>query len=484
VAQGLIIKGLCKTFGNTRALHDVDLQVLPHRIHAIVGENGAGKSTLIKIASGVYSSDQGQIELDGTPFRPASPADAQNAGVVVVPQELRTVPRMTAAENVFLGEWPTRRIWGILPTVDRAALNRKMGALMARVGLDLAPDTPMRDLSFAQRQMLVIARALGRDASVLILDEPTASLGSDDCARLFDLLRSLRDKGVAIVFVSHRLEEIESLADTVTVLRDGTVAARYDAGTYTISDLIEAMTGRGLAQQDNTPKRAAGEVIMQAAPAGPGIPPGLHQGQAAGLAGLLGAGGDTLLRRLFGAHGPQDVCVAGQQYQFRQPSDAIKAEIGFVPSERRLGILPQLSVRQNILLPHVSRRHGLKDKDIVRMMALLDIRPSDPDLPAGFLSGGNQQKVLFARWLITNPRVLLLDEPTHGVDVGAKAQILALINDYLEKGGAAMINSAEFSELLQLCDEVHAMTNGAMAAHFDKGDVNYSEQSLRTALGG
>jgi len=481
VTQGLIIGGMSKTFGNTHALRHVDLAIAAGRIHGLVGENGAGKSTLIKIISGVYTADEGEMVLAGAPFRPGSPAAAQQSGVVVVPQELRIVPGMTAAENLFLGDWPTRRLAGVLPVIDRAALRRNMGEAMKRTGLDIAPDTPMRALSFAQRQMLVIARALGRKASVLILDEPTASLGQDDAERLFALLRRLRDQGVAIVFVSHRLEEIQDLSDEVTVLRDGAVAAEYTAGDYGISDLIAAMTGRELARKGSLSKRAPGKDIAETLTDGMigQSPFALHQGQAAGLAGLLGAGGDTLLRRLFGAGRS-----ASQAIRFRSPAAAIGAGVGYVPSERRLGILSRLSVAENIILPHLSRRDVPTRTQIAKVMSLLDIRPADPDLAAGTLSGGNQQKVLFARWLVSNCRVLLLDEPTHGVDVAAKAQIHKLIGEYLDNGGAAMINSAEFAELMTLCDEIHAMREGAIVARFDKDSPDYTEHALRRVLAG
>ena len=487
MTQGLTIRELSKSFGNTRALHQIDLDIKPHRIHALVGENGAGKSTLIKIASGVYTADRGSVELDGKAFQPGSPADAQRAGVSIVPQELRIVPRMTAAENVFLGDWPTRRWAGIFPIVDRKTMNRKMGLLMKRIGIEIAPDTPMQDLSFAECQMLVIARALGRNAAVIILDEPTASLGSEDCERLFRILRTLCETGVAIVFVSHRLAEIENLADEVTVLRDGEITAQYQSGSYRVADLIEAMTGRDLAQSGSIRKRPPGDVALSDTSAGSqGGLADLHQGQAAGLAGLLGAGGDTLLRRIFGAHNACTIVIDGQPRRFCQPSDAIRAKIGYVPSERRLGILPQLSVAQNILLPHKSKGRRTGADAVARMITLLDIRPTDPDLPAGSLSGGNQQKVIFARWLMSDPKVLLMDEPTHGVDVAAKAQIHALIDDYLKKGGAALINSAEFAELMHLCDDVYTLKEGSLNRHFDKaadGD-GYTEQALRQALEG
>ncbi len=486
VPAGLRLRGLTKSFGATRALRSVDLDLAAGQVHALIGENGAGKSTLIKIVSGVYTADAGEMLLDGRPFAPTSPALAAADGVVLVPQELRILPAMTAAENVFLPDWPVRRLFGILPQIDRDVMRQGFATLMAGMGIRLDPDRLAGALTFAQRQVLVIARSLRRKARLLILDEPTASLERAEVNQLFDTVRGLRAQGVAVVFISHRLEEVEELADAVTVLRDGAVVQSYARSGYAISDLIQAMTGRDLDAQSATHWREAGETLLEAdVPLSRRPSPiALQAGRALGVAGLLGAGGETLLRRIFGAAGAQDVTVENGRHQFNRPTDAISAGIGYVPSERSLGILPKLSIAENIVLPHLDSPNRPDRARVKELITLLDIRPADPDLAAGGLSGGNQQKVIFARWLAGKPDILLLDEPTHGVDIGAKAAIHRLIHEFVANGGAALIHSAEFHELLNLSDAVLTLDKGEITRRLDRGASDYTEQTLRTTLGG
>ncbi|MGY6534211.1 MAG: sugar ABC transporter ATP-binding protein [Pararhodobacter sp.] len=488
-AEGLEIRGLAKSFGATRALRGVDLDLLPGQVHALIGENGAGKSTLIKIVCGVQTAGQGSMLLAGQPFAPTSPAMAAAQGVILVPQELRIIPAMTAAENVFLPDWPMRRAFGVLPQIDHGAMRRGFARLMAGLDVTIDPDCPARDLPFAERQLLVIARALRREARLLILDEPTASLERAEVARLFATINQLRHLGVAVVFISHRLEEVEEIADSVTVLRDGAVVARHQRGGFRMGELVQAMTGRDLDAMAAAHWREAGaerlsaQVALRTPPAQP-VSVQLSAGRATGLAGLLGAGGDRLLRRLFGAAGPQDVVLDGQAQRLAAPIDAIARGIGYVASERSLGILPKLSVADNIALPHLRLSRRPDRARIMELITLLDIRPANPDMAAGGLSGGNQQKVLFARWLIGRPAVMLLDEPTHGVDIGAKATIHRLIHDYVADGGAALIHSAEFHELLNLSDEVIALRGGEVVRRLARDQAGYTEQDLRATLGG
>lgn len=484
---GLEIRGLTKSFGATRALCAVDLDLKPGRVHALIGENGAGKSTLIKIASGVQTADSGAMMLDGKLYAPASPAAAAARGVVLVPQELRIVPALSAAENVFLPDWPMTRAFGILPRVDRPIMHAGFHKLLAQLDVTIDPNAPARDLPFAERQILVIARALRRDARLLILDEPTASLERAEVTRLFDMVRHLRAQGIAVVFISHRLEEIEAIADEVTILRDGAVVARHSRGGYRIGDLIRDMTGRDLDAKAAPHWRTPGDPALTAEvtlrPARP-FSITLEAGRAQGIAGLLGAGGGTVLRHIFGADGPQKVTLKGRRQTLGTPQDAIRAGIGYVPSERSLGILPRLSVADNIALPHLGTPHQPDRATIDALIRALDIRPADPSIAAGGLSGGNQQKVIFARWLVAKPSVLLLDEPTHGVDIGAKALLHQLVHQFVSDGGAVLINSAEFHELLNLCDRVLALHDGAPARQIERGAPDYTEHDLRTTLGG
>jgi ABC-type sugar transport system ATPase subunit len=487
-AQGLGLRALSKSYGATWALRGVDLDLAPGQVHALIGENGAGKSTLIKIVSGVQTADAGAMWLDGRPYAPASPAAAAAEGVALVPQELRIVPAMTAAENVFLPDWPMRRWLGVLPQTDHAAIRDGFARLMAELDVALDPDRPARDLPFAERQLLVIARALRRESRLLILDEPTASLERAEVGRLFATLDRLRARRVAVAFISHRLEEVEEIADAVTVLRDGSVVARHRRGGYRIAELVQAMTGRDLDAQAAAhwrqpgPDRLAARVALR--PDAEPVSLNLSAGRAVGVAGLLGAGGDRLLRQLFGARGPQDVVLDGRPQLLARPIDAIRHGLGYVASERSLGILPRLSIADNIALPHLRLARRPDRARIVELIGLLDIRPADPDAEAGGLSGGNQQKVLFARWLAGRPSALLLDEPTHGVDIGAKAAIHRLIHDFVAEGGAVLIHSAEFHELLNLCDDVVALRGGSAVRRIARGEDTYTENDLRTALGG
>lgn len=482
----LSIDGLDKAYGGTRALRGVSMELAPGEIHGLVGENGAGKSTLIKIVCGVQQADTGEIRLDGAPFAPASPSEAGRLGVALVPQELRVVPGLSAAQNVFLNDWPTRRLLGLLPALDHAALRARFAELMDMLGVEIDPNAPAGALPVVQRQLLVLARALRRDARVLILDEPTASLERAEVARLFKTLERLRGQGVAIAFVSHRLEEVEALCDRVTVLRDGDVVARHRRDGYAVPDLIREMTGRDLDAQAAPHGRVPGTPALAAevALADPPVTIEARAGRATGIAGLLGAGGEALLRKLFGAGDPQPVQMPSGSRVLRRPRDAIAAGLGHVPSERRLGIVPGLSVFENILLPHLYLADRPDRAAVTRLIAALDIRPADPDARAGGLSGGNQQKVIFARWLAGRPQALLLDEPTHGVDIGAKAHIHRLIHEYVSDGGAALIHSAEFHELMGLCDEVIALREGRDAGRFARGAPDYTETALRDVLGG
>jgi ABC-type sugar transport system ATPase subunit len=482
------LAGVSKQFGATLALAGVDFDVAFGEIHAIVGENGAGKSTLIRILSGVHRPDSGSITVDGKPCHFASPHDAIAAGIVTIPQELRLVPALSIAENIALGDLPVRR-FGPLVLVDRARMRADARAALAE--LDFAPDPDRRvsSLGFAERQLVAIAKALHRRCRIFVLDEPTAALEKREIERLFAVLARMKARGTAIIYISHQLDEVVAIADRCTVLRDGRVAAVSGRGAFSVHDLVTAMTGRA-AEQVVTAPVPPGDLLLAARPDG-ATPLRLRAREVIGLAGLLGSGTEGMIRRLFGAAAePATIEIGGRPRRFRHPADAIAAGVGMVPPERTLGLVMNQSVRDNILLPNLdafSRNgvvdHAAGDRVVAELMALVDIRPRRPELLARALSGGNQQKVILAKWLARRIAVLLLDEPTQGIDVAAKVQIHDLIRDFVTRGGGALINSSDLGELARLCDSVLAVRQGRVAATLDRAH-GLTESKLRAAIGG
>ena len=481
------LQDISKQFGATLALDGVDFDVGFGEIHAVVGENGAGKSTLIRILSGVHRPDRGQIVVDSVARHFASPHDAIAAGIVTIPQELRLVPALSIAENIALGDLPVHR-FGPLALLDRARMDEDARAVLAQ--LDFVPDVrrPVADLSFAERQLVAIGRALHRQCRIFILDEPTAALEHHEIERLFGVLARIKARGTAIIYISHELDEVVAIADRCTVLRDGGVVTTSQRGAFSVNDLVSAMTGRAHEAVDTAPP-AAGAALLEADGGGP-HPIGVRAGETIGLAGLLGSGADVLMRRLFGAvRATAPILVKSQPRRLRGPADAIAAGIGFVPGERALGLVLNQSVRDNILLASLDRlRRGVVidraagERIVAELMDLLDIRPRRPELPISALSGGNQQKVILAKWLARRVEVLLLEEPTQGIDVGAKAQIHGLIRDFVHRGGGALIASSDLAELARLCDAVLAVRQGSVAARLERTD-GLDEPKLRAAIG-
>ena len=484
-----------KRFPGVHALTGVSLTVYPGEVLAIVGENGAGKSTLMKILSGALQPDDGVICIDGQPVRFTDPRDALAHGIAIIYQELSLIDKLTVAENLLLGQLPGRESATWL--VDWPTVWRKASALLAQVGLSLDPQVPVARLSVGQKQLVEIARALSRNARVLILDEPTSALSLQETERLFALLRDVRARGVAILYISHRLDEIFALADRITVMRDGQVVATLPARDATREQLIRLMVGRDLqafyADLPDPEPRVRLEVrglsrrgVLQ------DITLSIRAGEIVGLAGLVGAGRTELARCLFGVdpYDTGEMLVDGQPVRIRTPRDAVRLGIGFVPEDRKLQALVLiLAVRQNTTLPLIPMlsRFGIFQQRRERVLAQryveeLRIRTPSVDQRVMNLSGGNQQKVVLARWLAAQSRILILDEPTRGIDVGAKAEVHKLIADLARQGVAILLISSELPEVLAMSHRILVMREGRIVAEFPRSQAT-EERVLAAATG-
>jgi len=476
-------RSLTKHYGAATALDGVSLDVRAGEVHALVGENGAGKSTLIRLLTGGVGPDSGTIAIDGRPVRRADPTLMRTLGVAAIHQQPQLFPDLTVAENLAMGFEPP----GAWRLVDWRARRRGGAALLARVGATLDLDRPAGALGAAEQQLVEIARALGAHARVLLLDEPTAALSDRETARLFDLLRGLRADGVGLLYISHRLDDVDALANRVSVLRDGRLIATREAGAVTRAELIRLMVGRDI---DTMPRRrqATAAGIMLGVEGLGCRASGVHdvtlqvrRGEILGLAGLVGAGRTELARTLFGLT-PADrgeIRVEGTRVRIQSPADAVRLGVAYVPEDRRRhGVIGELSVAANTTLASLGSitRAGLLDvareraiaTDYVRRFA---IRTPSVDAAVSTLSGGNQQKVALARWLAAGPRVLIVDEPTQGIDVGAKAEVHHLLGSLADEGLAILLISSDLPEILAMSDRIAVMCHGTLAGMFQRADA-------------
>ena len=493
----LDVRSVSKSFPGVRALRGVDFGVRPGEVHALVGENGAGKSTLIKVVTGVYQVDEGEVRLDGRPVAFGSPLEAQDAGISTIYQEINLIPLMSVARNLFLNREPSR--FGV---IDSARMKREAYEILRGYGVDVNPSRPLRSLGLGAQQMVAIARAVQIDARVVIMDEPTSSLETREVETLFRVIRRLRDQGIAIVYVSHRLDELYEICDRVTIMRDGETVHVDEMARVDRLQLIALMLGRDLTdvrQHGATAFAAdhdvAGEPVVRAhelhrAHQLDKVSVDLRPGEVVGLGGLLGSGRSETARAIAGAL-PLDggsVAVGGVPLRRHSTAAAIRAGVVMLPEDRKSdGIIPNLSVRENIVLAALARisRAGLVDKgkqdEIVEFFfERLRIKASSPAQKVGELSGGNQQKVMLARWLCLNPKALLLDEPTRGIDVGAKAEVQSLIDELAQEGLAVMLISSDLEELIEGSDRIVVLKEGRMVAELT-GDA-VSQGALMTAL--
>ncbi|MFG3706076.1 sugar ABC transporter ATP-binding protein [Micromonospora sp. NPDC047670] len=494
--------GISKFFPGVRALHNVDFRLFPGEVHALMGENGAGKSTLIKVLTGVYDIDAGSITLAGEQISFTGPRQAAAAGVSTVYQEVNLCTNLSVAENIFIGREPRR-----LGAVRWREMRRRARALLVRLDLDIDVSAPLASYSLAVQQMVAIARAIDVRARVLILDEPTSSLDAGEVAQLFRIMRQLRDEGIAILFVTHFLDQVYGIADRITVLRNGTLVGEYRTEELPQFSLVEKMIGKeldALERLDEQPKRpvaaqSAGTPLVETSDLGRkgAVAPfslRIHSGEVVGLAGLLGSGRTEVARLLFGADRADGghLVVDGGRTFLRTPAQAIDRGIGFCSENRRAeGIVPELSVRENMILAMQAARGWARpiprrrqDELVERYVRALRIRPANPDAPVRDLSGGNQQKVLLARWLITEPRLLILDEPTRGIDIGAKAEIQKLVVELSDGGTAVLFISAELEEVLRLSHRVAVMRDRTMVAQLDNDDALDADRVMQTIASG
>jgi ribose transport system ATP-binding protein len=496
----LAIAGLSKSFAGGRALHDVDLDLYAGECHALAGQNGAGKSTLIRILAGVQRPDAGTMSLDGKPLDLRAPIDAHRAGIFTIYQELSLVPALSVAENIFLGDLPRRVRGGI----DWARARREAREDLAQLGFAFDVTKPVGALSLAQRQVVEIAKVLRRQAKVVLLDEPSATLSPQDTHQLFDVLRTLRRRGITLLYISHRLEELYEVCERVTILRDGEKVGTYPLGELPRASLVARMVGApegrapSLAFGDGgaTPAASPSAITADAALSVHGLSDGgalrnvdlvLRRGEVLGVTGLVGSGQTELGQCLFGARPivSGSVEVDGRRVAVDSPRRAIEAGIGLVPEERKTqGLVLGMSVAQNLTLASLNRvcrravvQRGQERAVALQMQRRLQIKISDVDQPVGTLSGGNQQKVVLGKWLLSGARILVLAEPTRGVDVHAKAEIWQIVRQLASDGVSVLVLTCEIEEAA-MCDRAVVLADGRVAGEADGADPEVAYQAI------
>jgi ribose transport system ATP-binding protein len=492
VSPLLEMRGITKRFPGVTALDGVDFELERGEVHVILGENGAGKSTLIKMLSGAYQPDEGEILFEGEPVRIHSAAVAQGLVISTIYQEFNLVPQLTVAENVFLGRQPRR-----LGIVDRRRMREQARRLLERIRVRVDPDAPVSALGVAQRQMVEIAKALSLEARVLIMDEPTASLSGQEVQRLFEIVRGLKQEEVGVIFISHHLEEVTEIGDRVTVLRDGKLVGQVPA-TTDHSELVRMMVGRSIEDQFPRRRPEIGDVLLKVRDLSrEGVLEELslrvRAGEVVGIAGIVGAGRTELARAIFGVD-PVDsgeVWVEGRRMERFDPREAKHRGIGFATEDRQgQGIVPPLSVAENLALASLERytRAGLLNRreersQAEKMIEDLNIRTPGPDQEVRYLSGGNQQKVVIGKWLLADSRVLIMDEPTRGIDVGAKVEIYELMNELTEQGAGILMISSDLPEVLGMSDRILVMAGGRITGELS-GEEATQERVMTLATQG
>ena len=496
----LTMRGINKTFPGVKALNGVDFTLRKGEIHALMGENGAGKSTLIKVLTGVYDFEAGEIRVDGTdgPVVNHSTQEAQEKGIATVYQEVNLCPNLSVAENLYIGREPLTK----LGTVNRKAMNRQAAVLMKQLELDVDVTRNLEEYSLALQQMIAIARAVDMDCKVLILDEPTSSLDDREVEKLFTMMRRLKEKGVGIIFVTHFLEQVYAVCDGITVLRNGQLVGEYEIADLPRVKLVAAMMGKdfddlaSIKPETTGDKRKEPMVIEARGLSHAGtIKPfdlDIHKGEVIGLTGLLGSGRSELARTIYGADRAQTgtLKVKGKEVKVKNPIDAMHLGMGLLPDDRKAeGIVADLSVRENIILAIQAKQGVLKKIPMAKQceiadkyIDLLQIKCASRETLIKQLSGGNQQKVILARWLATNPDFLILDEPTRGIDIGTKTEIQKLVLKLADEGKSLIFISSEIEEMLRTCNRMAVLRDGQKVGEIDEADMN--QMNVMKAIAG
>ena len=488
----LELKGICKSFPGVKALDNVQLSLRPGTVHALMGENGAGKSTLMKCLFGIYKMDAGEVLLDGKKVVINNPDEAMKMGIAMVHQELQPVPARTVAENLYLGRFPTKN-FGPLKVIDHKKMYEDTAHWLKEVKMDFDPKALLGSLSIGQMQSVEIAKAVSHNAQVVIFDEPTSSLSDNEVEALFRIMNDLRDKGVAMVYISHKMDEIKRIADDITIMRDGTYVGTWPASELTTDQIIAKMVGRELTNVYPARKNTPGEVIMEVKnlcsiheKSFQNVSFTLRKGEILGFGGLVGAQRTELLEGVFGMRGiaSGQIFIKGQEVKIKKPADAMKAGIGLITEDRRgNGIFGCLSIKDNVGVSvynkHLQAGFVLNHKEINQIVddsiKKLSIKTPNMQEHIANLSGGNQQKVIVARWLANDPDILIMDEPTRGIDVGAKHEIYEIMNDLAAQGKAIIMVSSEMAELLGMSDRVYVMCNGKM-----RGEITEREEMTQS----
>ena len=486
------MRGIVKEFSGVRVLDGVSFQLSRGSVHALMGENGAGKSTLMKILCGIYPATEGEIFMDGKATEIHSPIDAKRLGIAMIHQELSAFHELTVAANMFMNREYKR--FGLL---DEARMNRAAAEILADLNINIDPRVKMRSLSVAEMQLVEIAKAVSTDAEIIIMDEPTSALTEAEVANLYDTVRDLKSRGKAIVYISHKIEEIFAIADEITVLRDGEFVSHDNIAAFDHDKLISLMVGRTLDQQFHKTKHDFGKVLLRVENLSRSgefkdVSFEVHAGEVLGFAGLIGARRTEVVETVFGLQRADggEIYVEGERVSIRSPGDAIRYGLALVSEDRKnVGLNLVGSVKENITMANLEKyckvgviSSGSEKRACDELIEMLSVKTHSRDTLVNALSGGNQQKVILARWMSTRPKILILDEPTKGIDVGAKAEIYRLIDEFAAEGGCVIMVSSEMPEILGMSDRIAVMHEGDLVAVFDRGEA--TQEKLLTAAAG